>query len=472
MLATHNTIKTPNVSGQFYEADPIALAAQVDEYLKAIPTLNISRQIPIIFVPHAGYLYSGAIAAHAFKAIEKKRYRTIVILAPSHYIGFDGLSVWDSGAFETPLGTIPVDQAFSEQLVVPEEGWEFYPTPFLREHSLEVLLPFLQRTFVEQTYAIVPVIMGQPSEESVAKFADRLHHLIGEREDVLLIVSSDLSHYHNNDNARTLDQHTIALLEAGDVQAFWEAQHAGQSEMCGDAAAATALGYAKRRGWPGMQLLQYTHSGEITGDPTRVVGYMAGIITVPRGQVRPLTETEQDQLLDLAYHTLDAYIRTQMIPKISPLPPRLNIPEGAFITLYHRQRLRGCIGIVVTENPLCETVRDMTIAAATQDNRFSPISFEELPDIEIEISVLSIPERITTIEDMIMGKHGILINKGDKRGVFLPQVANTTGWSKEELLSKLCMQKACIPASSWREPAADLQIFTSMIFSKSKSQLT
>ena len=459
-------IKTANVSGQFYEADPEALALKIDSYLASAPTPHTTDRIPIIFVPHAGHQYSGAIAAHAFKAISLQRYRTVVMLAPSHYMGFDGVAIWNTGAFETPLGIVPVDHLFATQLIDPEEGWNFDAVPFLREHALEVELPFMQRIFPQDTYRIVPIIFGELSEQEIQRFTERLDQIIGDRTDVLLVVSTDLSHYHDDAIAQRMDAHTMQLLHAGDPHALWAAHQDQSAELCGYAPAMIALQYAQRHQWRGMEVLRYTHSGDMGGDNVRVVGYMAGMITAPRPPVLPLTTQQQLTLLEFAYQAIHQYLLDHTKISTEGLDPRFDIMEGAFVTIYYGQQLRGCIGQALSKTPLCDTIRDMAIAAATQDTRFKPITADLLADLEIEISVLSVPQPITDIAEITLGTHGIVISKGDKQGCFLPQVGRTTGWSKEELLSKLCMQKAGLPASTWKEPGIDLQIFTSTVFSK------
>ena len=205
-------IKSPNVSGMFYDADPKRLSAQIDHFMAQAKVEPQKKPKAIVIAPHAGYVYSGAVAAYGFKSVSHNQYTTIVILAPSHYFGFDGISIWQEGGFQTPLGMVEVDQEFSRKLILANDKFYFEPRAFEQEHSLEVEIPFLQKTF--KGFKIVPVIMGQPSFPILKAFAKSLSQIIGDRQDVLVVVSTDLSHYHDDATARKMDQRTIAAIQA------------------------------------------------------------------------------------------------------------------------------------------------------------------------------------------------------------------------------------------------------------------
>src|SRR3989338_9648659 len=196
MAHADTKIKRPNVSGQFYTAEPQELSAQLGEFFQRADVVPADRHIDIVIAPHAGYVYSGAVAAYGFKAASRNRYKTIIILAPSHYAGFDGISVWEEGVFQTPLGSVEVDHDFAKKLTAAHKKFYFLSEAFDQEHSLEVEIPFLQKTFKD--FKIVPVVMGQPGPKTLEEFAVALRHLIGGRKDVLLVVSTDMSHYHED----------------------------------------------------------------------------------------------------------------------------------------------------------------------------------------------------------------------------------------------------------------------------------
>lgn len=478
---TDQRTKHPNVSGQFYDADPKRLSAQIDDFFAKAKVSTIEKHVDIVIAPHAGYMYSGAVAAYGFKAAQATRYKTIVILAPSHYFGFDGIAVWEEGAFQTPLGTVEVDRDFAKKIIARDEKFYFAPQAFEQEHSLEVEIPFLQKTFTD--FKIVPVIMGQPSFALLEKFAITLQEIVSDRSDVLVVVSTDLSHYHNDATARAMDDVTVATVKALDVKKLWEGCRSRSSmEMCGYVPVTAALLYAQKRGLKHAQVLRYANSGDIIGDRDRVVGYASIVIYADGQSPQPPSETlakahnasatsltidQKKRLLQIATETVHAYVSTGKAPEVKETDPRLMKEEGAFVTIHKAGRLRGCIGNIIGRQALYLTVRDVAISSATEDPRFSPLTKEELDQIEVEISVLSKPRVITDVGEIVLGQHGVIVSQGPfHQGVFLPQVATETGWSKEEFLSQLCSQKAGLAPDAWKSPKTKIEIFSADVFSE------
>lgn len=462
-------IKLPNVSGQFYDADPKKLSQSVEAYLKDADTIPVEDDVQIVVAPHAGYMYSGSVAGYSFKAVSQKKFKTIVILAPSHFYGFVGASVWNQGGFQTPLGTVAVDEEFAQKLSAVDQNFSFDEQAYQKEHSLEVEIPFLQKTFTD--FKIVPVIIGQMSYANCQKLAGVLDQLIGKRSDVLVVVSSDMSHYHEGTAARLMDEASLVSIKKLDAQDLYQQCRLGKKEMCGFVPVTIALLLAQTRGLQ-AKVLKYAHSGDITGDNNRVVGYGSVIFykSVIQGQeiksnpAAVLNSEQKKQLLVLARQTIENYVAEHKVIDAQIDDARLSYPEGAFVTLHKNWQLRGCIGHIVSDEPLQKTVRDMAIAAATQDSRFSAVSVKELKTIDLEISVLSRPWRIKDVGEIQMGVHGVIISKGVAHGVFLPQVATQTQWSKEKFLSELCVQKADLPANCWQDPAIHIEIFTADVF--------
>ncbi len=178
-----------------------------------------------------------------------------------------------------------------------------------------------------------------------------------------------------------------------------------------------------------------------------------------------LNDEQQKKLLNIAKEVVGSYIKTGSVPEFEITDERLNWKEGAFVTLKKDGKLRGCIGqIVPGDKPLWKVVQDMAIAAASEDNRFTPLNSDELNSLEYEISVLSAPQKINNWRDIELGKHGVIIKKGINGGVFLPQVADETGWSKEEFLSQLCYQKAGLPPDSYKDDGIEIKVFTAQVF--------
>lgn len=465
-MMTTNTkadnIKEPNVSGQFYDADPKALGHDVETFLQQAQVTPPQQDIPMVIAPHAGYVYSGGVAGYSYKAVSKKNPKTIIILAPSHFYGFDGASVWAKGGLKTPLGVTPVDEEFSQALISSDPKFVNDPKAYDKEHSLEVEIPFLQKTFKD--FKIVPVILGQMSFPLCQKLAESLNTLIGDRKDVLVVVSSDMSHYHDGATARAMDLGTLEIIKKGDAQDLYKQCALRTKEMCGFIPVTAALLLAKLRGWD-AEVIKYAHSGDVTGDNARVVGYGAAIFYKKENTVAPLNKEQKTVLLELAKTTIEQFVKEKKTIDVKITDSRLAAPEGAFVTITRNGQLRGCIGNIISHEPLQKIVRDMAVAAASQDPRFPPVTEKELSSLEIEVSVLSRPWRIRDVADIELGKHGVIVGQGNfNRGVFLPQVATETGWSKEKFLSELCSQKAGLPADCWKDPATEIAIFTADVF--------
>jgi len=466
---SHDEIKRPNVSGQFYEADPGKLSSQIDYFNSLAAIRPFQNHVDIIIAPHAGYIFSGPVAAYGFKAVSQNRYKTIIILAPSHYVRFDGISVWDRGGFQTPLGIVRVDEEFSKRLIASDEHVYFKTEPYEQEHSLEVEIPFLQKTFKE--FSIVPVVMGQPSLQTMKKFVAALNEIIGAREDVLIVISTDLSHYHTDADARTIDARTIEAIKSLDVEGFIRGHESKKMESCGFIPVLTALLYAKEKGLNQAQVLRYANSSDVSKDLDRVVGYTSIIIYSVGESKRPkqieeifFSLEQQKRLVNIARTTIEEYVRKGRSFAVTENDPRLLKEDGAFVTLMKKGRLRGCMGHLIGEGPLYLTVRDMAIASASQDPRFSPVLENELSSLEVEVSVLSKPWRVKDPTEIIPGKHGAIVRQGHKSGVFLPQVWESSGWTREEFLSRLCVDKAGLPADAWQDPKTIIQIFTAESF--------
>jgi AmmeMemoRadiSam system protein A len=192
------------------------------------------------------------------------------------------------------------------------------------------------------------------------------------------------------------------------------------------------------------------------------------LVTFPmfsHAQAAPLTPEQKQELLKIARETIVSYLTTGEIPTVTPSDPRLSEPEGAFVTLRKNKQLRGCIGHVVTDDPLYKTVQTVAVAA-TEDSRFraNPVKASEIDQLHIEISVLSKPWRIKSVDEIQTGVHGVIVSRGSRQGLFLPQVATEWGWNREELLTQLCAHKAGLPPDAWKDPATEIQIFTADVF--------
>jgi len=468
---SEDLIKTLNVSGKFYSANPGALSKDIDTFLNSAQVEPSAQKIPILIVPHAGYFYSGEVAAYGYKAASLGGYKTIVVIGPSHFYNIDGVSIWREGAFETPLGRVEVDRDFTAKLLDANERFRFEPKAFDKEHSVEVQLPFLQKTFKD--FKIVPILMSAQRFEDCQALAVALHKASGGRDDVLIVVSTDMSHYYDSQTAERMDQGTLESIVSLGARDIWDSNLKRTKEMCGFPGVATGLLYAQLKDLRNVKVLKYAHSGHVTGDLSGVVGYAAISFQEGDKEDRPMSEEvstlnpqQKKELLRLARETILAYIGEGKTIDFPKNDPRFLIKEGAFVTLHEKGELRGCIGHIVADVPLSQTVRDMAIASATQDYRFPKVTKEEIAGIDIEISVLTKPRRITDVQEIVPGVHGVIISQGHRHGVFLPQVATEYGWSREELLTNLCAHKAGLPPDAWKDPKTTVEIFTANVFSE------
>lgn len=461
-------IKMPNVAGAFYPDNPAELSSMIDEFLKKADPVPVDGDIFGIIIPHAGYVFSGQTAAFGYKLLKNRQYKTVIIMGPSHAFGFRGVSVYPSGYFRTPLGDVAIDSQFAQTLIHSDKDIMFEPIAFEREHSVEVQLPFLQRTLKD--FRIVPIVMGSVDLDFCFRFAGILKDIIGVRKDVLVAVSSDLYHGYDHEECERADARTLSFLSSMDETGLYKELDSHSSRMCGGSAAVTALILAKSLGHEKTIRLVNTNSAEVTGRKIKgswTVGYSSLVIDSEKGAGNMLlNEKQKTKMLELARKSIDSYLRTGKKLHVSETDPVLLERMGAFVTLREKGELRGCIGNMVGGQPLYLTIRDMAVEAATGDPRFAPVRPDELKNLDIEISVLSPMERVSGPDKIKLGVHGVMVRKGFGSGVFLPQVAGETGWNKEEFLSYLCSHKAGLAADAWKDKDTELYVFTAEVLSE------
>ncbi len=468
-------IKEPNVAGTFYPDNPDELSRMIDTFIKNVPDKSFSGNIFALICPHAGYEFSGQVAAYAYKLIEGRPYRTVVVIGTSHYYPFNGVSVYPEGIFRTPLGDLDIDVEFAQKLLKRDPDITFEPLAFQKEHSLEVELPFLQKT--QKGFKIVPIVMGDCTLSTCQSLASLLKQAIGNRQDVLVVASSDMYHGYDFQEADEIDSKTLSYLKNMDASGLYYGLREGSLQMCGGFGAVATIILAKELGHNQLNVLRHTNSAEVTGRKEKgiwTVGYASCVIDNPdaepakkeEGISAMLNKSQRKRLLGIARSSIEDYLKTGKKSELTEQDPLLLKEMGAFVTLRKHGELRGCIGSLVGREPLYFTIRDMAIEAAVGDPRFRPLGLLELKDIEIEISVLSPLERVDSADKIEMGKDGVLIRQGFNSGVFLPQVATETGWSKEEFLSHLCADKAGIPADAWKDQSAEIYVFTAEVFSE------
>ena len=397
----------------------------------------------------------------------------MVLLGFCHRAPFRGISIYKEGYFNTPLGAIEVDSDFASKLMACVRGASFYPPAFTGENSVEMQLLFIKKVLPEAR--VVPIAFGGSSFANCEMVASALADMTKGRDDVLIVASTDMSHYHTAAEARKIDLASVELLRNFAAKEIYDKSTKGEQIFCGYMPVATVLLAAKKTGADKINILQYANSGNITGDMKNVVGYTSAVIyrdsaaSVDESKVKAkggamLNDSQRKILLRIAREAITAYLKTGKVLQVKEDDPVLNKEMGAFVTLHEKNELRGCIGNIIGKGPLYLTVRDMAIESATGDPRFSKVTPDEMKDIDIEISVLSELEKVKNADEIELGTHGVLIRKGFSSGVFLPQVATETGWTKEEFLSCLCTHKAGLLPDAWKTGEADMYIFTAEVF--------
>ncbi|MBU1043038.1 MAG: AmmeMemoRadiSam system protein B [Candidatus Omnitrophica bacterium] len=472
-------IKSPNVAGGFYPKDRVELNNILDFLLNSEEKPIIKHHVYGLISPHAGYIYSGQVAAKNYQAITPNQYKTIVILAPSHYFKLDCAAIYSQGSFQTPLGLVSIDQGFAQQLIKNETKlFTYNPSVFEKEHAIEVQLPFLQKT--QDDFKIVPILIPALSYEFTQSLAQALSALTADRDDVLIIASTDLSHYHDLATANKIDQQTLEYILKLQPKQLFDFVSEGKSELCGSAAVATLLQVMINLKANNAQLLKYATSADSAYmpslDKTSVVGYAAVIFTNPKKLAinsnqrsgLMLNSNQKKELISVARESIVNIVKSNRKQIVSSDDPELMQDKGAFVTIYKNNALRGCIGMIKSDQPLVKVVNDMAVQAATRDPRFAPVSEDELDNIELEISVISPIERITDINLIQVGKHGLIVSKGYNSGLLLPQVAAEYNWSKEEFLAETCV-KAGLSKDDWKK-GAEIFIFSAEVFSEKELQ--
>jgi AmmeMemoRadiSam system protein B/AmmeMemoRadiSam system protein A len=473
---SQENIRPPVYAGLFYDDNPDRLATRIEIYLQAVtPLPAVSRDPDLIIVPHAGYVYSGQTAAYAYALLKGRKYETVVIIGPSHQYGFSGASIWPKGGFKTPLGIMPVDEETSSSLM-KATGFDFIPEAHEKEHSIEVQIPFLQKVLPQAR--IVPVVMGYPTRKVIERLAEGLARVLASRK-ALVVISTDMSHYLSQDEARKKDKETIDLIANLKIEELLRQVIAGENVLCGGGGVCAGLLYLQKIGVPVVEILRYADSTEGGGPKNQVVGYLAAAVYLKERkplkdsseptskkeepEAFTLTPEEKKELLHLARQAVELYVREGKVINYHTDNPRFWEEKGAFVTIKKRGQLRGCIGFIEPVLPLYLTIIRCAILAATEDPRFSPVEEKELKSLEYEISVLTPPRKIENPREVVVGRHGLIISMEGKKGVLLPQVAVEEGWDRETFLEQVCL-KAGLPPSAWRSSKAELYVFEALVF--------
>ncbi|MBN2307384.1 MAG: AmmeMemoRadiSam system protein B, partial [Candidatus Hydrogenedentes bacterium] len=452
-------VLTSSLAGRWYDADAGRLRAELQGYLDNAEGESLGP-ICALVLPHAGYRWSGQTAAYGIKQIAGARYARVVVLGPTHNVRMvNRASLPDATHYETPFGEVPLDVAFMEALEQYPEFMSF-PEAHSREHSVQIEVPLLQMALDE--FRLVPIVVGQLDLETARTMGRILLGLID--PGTLVVVSSDFTHYgprfeyvpfrdNVQEQLEALDRASFEAICAKDPEALFRHVADTGTTVCGRCPIAVLLSMLSQQ--PGSppdtaaHLLHYDTSGALTGDFTESVSYLSIAFTgtwtkgervamdssdVSSGAA--LAKEDKERLLKLARATVAYYLEHQRVPTPQQLgieiTPGMERTMGAFVTLHKGGRLRGCIGEIIPRRPVYEAVMAQALNAAFNDTRFPPVEAEEEPELEFEISAYAdAPTPVPSYEDIVLGRHGIVLEKSARTALFLPQVAPEQGWGIE-----------------------------------------
>jgi AmmeMemoRadiSam system protein B/AmmeMemoRadiSam system protein A len=477
--------RQPYVAGSFYPDNPDELRSVIDKLMGQAGETEKKENVRAIIIPHAGYIFSGEVAAAGFASIgDYKHYENIFLIGSSHRANFPGASIYHRGDYITPLGKVKVNREIAGIMTSENEHISYYREAHEGEHSIEVQLPFIQMLF-DKSVTIIPVIIGTNSIATCEAIARSLKPWFTPGN--LFIISSDFSHYPGYSDAVRVDRNTVDALITGNSSKFLRTLRTNMSlgipglttSMCGWTAALTLMELASGDENLAFNHICYRNSGDSKhGDRSSVVGYHAiallekSISTTIKSapEEKQITDPfnlsgeEKKTLLSIARSSIENKLqgKNPAQPENNQLTPILKQNCGAFVTLYINHSMRGCIGQFMPDEPLWKVAGNMALSSAFHDSRFPPLTSEEYSSVSLEISVLTPLRKIENIDEIIPGRHGVYIRKGSASGTFLPQVAEGKGWTREELLGYISRDKARLGWDGWRE--AEIFIYDAIVF--------
>lgn len=477
-------VRESAIAGIWYTANEKALAKEIDSYLSE---KKYDREVAGLIVPHAGYRFSGRVAAKAYSELKGQDIKRVIILAPSHYMPFSGASICNCTHYKTPLGEVRLAE-ICQELVKDKELFHTYPEAHQREHSLEIQLPFLQRLL--RDFEIVPIIIGPNTLPKDAKeIADALKPLVNSK--TLVIASSDFTHYgpqygyvpfrdNIQQNLKKLDNKAAEYIINKNLTGFNEFIERTGATICGHIPISILISLMDNAKG---ETIAYDTSGNIIGDFTNSVSYYAiGFFKNSSDSEEELTQGIKKTLIRIARETLNKHVRGENVESPEQMLNRigkemrlsdeekdyLTSKKGCFVTLNKHSQLRGCIGTILPVEQLYKCIYENTFNAASRDTRFNPVGPEELEDIEIEISVLTVPKEIeyedgedlkNKLEPL---RDGVILSKGFHKATYLPQVWEQLP-DKEEFLSRLCL-KAGLSQNAWKSGNLKIETYQAIVF--------
>ena len=417
-------IRIPIASGRFYPTEPGPLRAMIKGMVDEKAT---KEDIVGLVSPHAGYLYSGPVAGAIISRVNLSD--TVIIIGPNHTGQGKPLSIMTEGSWETPLGKVEIDTRLGRKIMAASQYLKEDSRAHQHEHSIEVQLPFLQ--YFQPSIKIVPIILGYVDGTVYKEIGKEIARTIKELDKkVIIIASSDMTHYEPQESAQRKDTQAIAAILSMNEDELLRRVHDLDISMCGLAPVVSLLAAAKQLGAGRAELVKYQTSGDTSGDYSSVVGY-AGIII-----------KEMSPIARLAKETVDTYIKTGQITQTGETPPEMQDQAGVFVSIHKHGALRGCIGTFEpTEANIAREIITNAISAATHDPRFSPIKAGELEDLDYSVDVLTKPEPIADEASLDPKKYGAIVQSGWRRGLLLPDLEGVDTVNDQ---IAICRQKAGI----------------------------
>ena len=450
-------------AGTWYPGTEKELNAKLEDYLGSARS-KAHGEILALISPHAGYMYSGPVAAFAYKTVEDKDFDDVIVIGPSHYHGFLGASVDTMAGRMTPLGKVEFDLPLARKIIKYNKKITNDPRAHIEEHSVELQIPFLQK--VLKKFKVIEIVMGSHDYDVCELLSDAIVAAT-EGKNVLVVASSDLSHFHTQEEAEALDNILIESVSKYNPELLYKRLAQDSCEACGGAPIITAMLVARKKGATTAKPLKYATSGNTSGDYSQVVGYLAAVFykeeKMQVGVDLGLSEKEKKKLKEIARQSIKTAVLGENLPEIKNITAKLKEPYGIFVTLNKHGTLRGCVGRIIGDQPLYISCQQMAQAAALKDPRFPNVSEEELPDLDIEISVLTPLERVEDLKNIVIGRDGLIIRQGYYQGLLLPQVATEYNWTVEQFLEQTC-HKAGLPSNAYKEKDTEIYKFSAEVF--------
>lgn len=471
------------VAGSWYPGDAGLLRREVQRMLDDADVSDLAGyrgRILGLISPHAGYRFSGGVAAHGYRVLQGRGVRRVIVMGPSHYAGFQGLALPDATHWRTPLGEVALDREAIARLARVSGLFAFREDAFRREHSVDIQIPFLQ--VVAPDAVLVPIVVGRIGPAEAREAGKALREVVDEH--TVIVASSDFTHYGPNygyvpfrdrveERIRDLAIQAAGPISKRDVDGFFAYLDRTGDTICGAAPISVLLAAlpAATEAVP----LRFDTSGRMLDDWTNSVSYYS-IAFIERlaptrfEGVEILDPAARDFLLGLARETLRRHLSGRPLPdpvkEGREVPSKVREDYGVFVTLKKHGDLRGCIGSIVGTEPLFQGVIRNTVNAASHDPRFQPMTETEEPQVEIEVSVLTPLKEVAGPQDILVGRDGVVLEKDGRRAVFLPQVAPEQGWDVPTMLAHLS-RKAGLPSDAWKS-GARFETFQAHVFQEQR----